>query len=268
MTTKKDINKRLGYTCNCGWIDKGHAKTGANPDPIRGIYNLWNQLTTEKFTTDFTINGKASFLVQSRQEMQGAGGRVWAGESRMFLVRNGANLALKKDIACRVLLEVTDKFEAMQGLLPWSIKSGASSFSLEDVTSNFLGLYAIINGMSMEHILKNICKEVPKEESIRIWEQHFDNLSGGIGNDKYKRPVTKYNDPLFFPTNQCVGKPAFPAIFNQLKPASYSADFIPINLDITFKVPLYHFTFKNGKVSYVKEGDSKSHNMPLKVHFG
>jgi len=267
MTTKKDINKRLGYTCNCGWIDKGHAKAGPSPDPMRGIYNLWHQLTTEKYHTEFTLNGRSCFLVQSRQEMQGLGGRIWAGESGLFLVRYGTRRSILKDIACRILLEVTDKFEAMQGSIPWSATSGASSFSLEDVTSNFIGLYAIINNVSMEHLLKNICKEVPKDESLRIWKEYFEKLSDGIGSKKYKRPVSKYNDPLFFPTNQSTGKPSFPEIFNELKPANYSEYFIPINLNITYKLPVHHFTFKNGKVTYKRDGDKKVHNMPLKFQF-
>jgi hypothetical protein len=70
MTVRSDINQRLIYSCNCGWINKGLACIGAfrvtNPDVTQGADNLWKQTQTEKFATSDTINGKLCFRVHYR----------------------------------------------------------------------------------------------------------------------------------------------------------------------------------------------------------
>lgn len=73
MTVRSDIDRRLVYSCNCGWIDKGHAGIGpfrvTNTDITQGADNLWKQIKSEMHSTSDTINGKPCFRVHYRQAM-------------------------------------------------------------------------------------------------------------------------------------------------------------------------------------------------------
>lgn len=239
MTKRADIEQRLIYTCNCGWVDKGHAALGIysrpRSDPSVGVVNLWKQIKSESIQTSDTINGRPCFHVHYRQEMGiqvskrsildpvalSDGSLMKASFEDYYLVRKGLLLHRKESIALRIFLVVSYGFEAMQDSFPFVLVSN-SGYSQEDLISNIIGFYSVVRGLSDNTILDQICKAVSKTESLKVWDAYFSK--GGIGAVKNK----DHTKPNYYPCKKCQN-PLFPAIFKSIWPANYGNDFIRYN---------------------------------------
>lgn len=194
MTARKDIPDRLIYTCNCGWVDKGHANS-KSPRPHVGAASLWQQITSKSGAkTKWPFEG---YQVIYRQDMMKWGvGAAWTGN---YLVAQNLTHSQMESVALAIFLEVSFGFEAMQ----WWTGAPGSSFSEEDLVSNLLGFYAVVRpGLD----IMKLCEPVSAEASFKVWD-----AAGGLGKNKTIEPV-------FHPCDECTHEPKFPAAFRQIAP--------------------------------------------------
>lgn len=214
MTERSDIApnsngwSRLSYTYHCGWVDWGHAI----PDGPRGLIDqLRNQDPGKNMPPgelDIVFNGKPAFLIKYGQYMGWRSIRV--GTPRHWIVKKGLTEQELLSVALAIFLSASLDFEAMQGTLPYSVFSGDSSFSAEDLVSNLIGFYAAAKGLDIQRV-RSLCGEVSVAESYRIWDTHTPD-----GLSTYRNRSTS---PVRFPTNEIpanANKPTFPTVLNSI----------------------------------------------------
>jgi hypothetical protein len=227
------------YSCNCGWIDKGHAGIGpfrvTNADITQGADNLWKQISSEMYSTSDTINGKSCFRVHYRQAMGKTttdpvikrlftfDGKTLFRVSHFghYLIRKGLSRQRKEEIALRIFLDVSYGFENMQAGFPFFLSSG---FSQEDLISNLIGFYSAVKGVGDAQI-KQLCKFVSKQASFDVWDSHIKD--GKIGDVKNK----DHTIPRFYSCSECKNPPQFPALFKSIKRATPNGEFIRYKQD-------------------------------------
>ena len=194
MTDRNDIiegsqaaSARYGlvYTCKCGWIDLGHAS------PIGGAADLWRQIENETRKTSKDNSGYRVEYKQSMSTPRVLGMRFTMSEGGAFWIRKGLLPNEKKSVALAIFLEVTHAFESMQGSGIQSLKTSASSFSLEDLPSNILGFYRAV-APGPDYIRE--CVPVSKKASLAIWDSY-----GAVGSQK-NQSTTKIK---LFPCSEC-----------------------------------------------------------------
>jgi len=201
LSGKKDIDTgRLVYTCNCGWIDTGHANPGKSRRPYIGAVALWEQIEKENGRRSKDANG---FLVQYRQDMRTL--IFGVGEDGMYFVQYGLTRAQKESVALAIFIEISLRFENMQASFPYNLGTD-SGFSQEDLVSNLVGFYLAIRP-GKDYM--QLCKPVSIEESHKIWERY-----GSVGSHK-NRSFT----PVLHPCDACKKKPAFPQELQAIHPA-------------------------------------------------
>jgi hypothetical protein len=206
VSTRDEVESGiLVYTCNCGWLDTGHA----NPTSYRpnvGADSLWKQITAEGGQRS-QKTGENGFKVTYTQEM--SKWRVTAAETRSYFVKRGLNVAQKEQVALAIFMEVSVGFETLQGSFPWSwvsSRSRDSSFSEEDLVSDLIGFYVAVRpGLKP----KDLCKTVSKEASLAVWDTY-----GSVGSNK-----NHTFSPAYHPCDECKGSARFPPAFQQIVPA-------------------------------------------------
>lgn len=199
MTSRSDIPDRLIYTCNCGWIDKGHANS-ASPREFVGASSLWEQIDQESGrTTTWPFEGHR---VTYQQDMyrRVLGVRLGVIQRSDFLVASGLDRDQKESVALGIFLEVSMEFEALQ----WWTGAPSSSFSEEDLVSNLLGFYSVVRP---DLDLMSLCQPVSAQASLDVWD-----ANGGLGKN---REVT----PNLYPCAECQGGGTFPQVLQSIVPA-------------------------------------------------
>lgn len=170
--------KRSGlvYTCNCGWIDLGHAR----PDAAA---KLWESIREEKGLQ----SGQHWYKVSFGESMSKFGFKD--GVSKSFAVAKGLLKEDKESVALAIYLSVSHDFEKLQSTGIYGLMSD-SGYSAEDLVSNLIGFYrAVRPGPAY---VKN-CKPVSKAAALQVW-----NTYGKVGS--YKNPTTS---PFLFPCKEC-----------------------------------------------------------------
>ncbi|MFL1485935.1 hypothetical protein [Marinobacter sp. LN3S78] len=215
MTDRADIEptqptgwRRLSYTYHCGWVDWGHAL----PDGALGLLNKLKGQTADNGllnSVDVTLNGKPAFVIGYGQEMGALGIRVSA--RRHWVIQKGLSQAELESVGLAIYLSASFDFEKLQGTFPFSLVSGGSSFSTEDLVSNVIGFYSAARAISQDR-MRRLCGEVPVDESYRIWDEHTpDGFSG------YQNRTTT---PILFPTQYVPAgaeNPVFPSALSSIK---------------------------------------------------
>lgn len=198
MSNRDDIPNRLIYTCNCGWIDLGHANSRSSRPNI-GAQNLWQQIVSRSGTR--TRWPFAGYLVEYRQDMTswriGTGGR--------YLVAANLTRQQMESVALGIFLEVSYRFESMQ----WWLSAGnnvfsSSGYSEEDLISNLLGFYRAVRP-GTDYL--RLCGPVSADASRAVWD-----ANGGLGTNETTQPI-------FHPCSECRGTPRFPPQLQQIRPA-------------------------------------------------
>ena len=213
MASRLDIEKsRLVYTQEIGWIDRNHALGG-------DARSLWAQLLTENTTPYY----KDYFLVSYDQLM----GKFFIkmGVTSCWLVKKGLREEDKKSIALSIMFYISTLFETHQGRFLFSGLLGSDSgFSGEDLISNLLGFYSVIEPRDYWSLIK----PVPTETALRIWDHY-----GPVG--KYKNRELRpwiFPDPQESP-NGVPFKKNLPHYMNTIQPFnSYESDIV-IKLNVT-----------------------------------
>lgn len=215
MTKRSDIDSgRLVYTCNCGWVDTGHANPG-------GAKKLWEKILDERHEDDHRLNnhhtllGRPCFVITYSQGMGNK--TLQVVHAHRYLVRRGLSVQRKKEVALAIFIDISLGFEGMQANAFWS-RFTDSGFSAEDLTSNLIGFHRAVEGTSLDQAMAP-CGQVSREASYKVYDQH---LSSGIGAHK----VYEFFKPAFFPCEQCPSPGVFPAQFRNLRPAGQDGDYI------------------------------------------
>jgi hypothetical protein len=200
MTTRADIigpegftpgvKGRLIYTCNCGWIDLGHA----NPAGARS-------LISEVRAAAAKPGGGIVVYGQSAHGISLSHG--W------YYVRGGLSPAEQDSVALGIYQRVTEQFESAQGLV-----GSDSSFSQEDLVSNLIGFHAAATGEKVENLVRAHCgKILSKAEAESVWDQ-----TGGVGANRNRKW-----EPLIQPCEACKQacpeERRFPSEFGRIRPA-------------------------------------------------
>jgi hypothetical protein len=173
----------LVYTCNCGWVDLGHANPNSK-NPTQGAANLWKQVQDEK---DLSPNGR-----WHRVKLDMTATRFKLGPKEEFAVKVGLSLEEKKQAALSIFMRVSRQFETLQSWYPLS----DSGFSGEDLVSNLLGFYSAVEGI--DYVAD--CKAVSKAAAETVW-----NTYGAPGDSANKNRAT---DPDLYPCAACADAPA------------------------------------------------------------
>jgi hypothetical protein len=206
VSTREDVESGvLVYTCNCGWFDTGHADSRSRR-PNVGAESLWRQIVVETGLAS-QKTGESGFKVTYAQDMRKWG--VTAAASGDYFVKRSLDTRQKEAVALSIFMEVSYRFEAMQGSFPWSwlsSRSKDSSFSEEDLVSDLIGFYAAVRPgiKSLE-----LCRPVSTDASLEVWDTY-----GSVGSNK------NYTfRPVLHPCDECKGANRFPPTFEQIQPA-------------------------------------------------
>lgn len=195
MTTRSDIPNRLIYTCNCGWVDKGHANARSTR-PHVGVQSLWQQITSQAGAkTKWPFKG---YQVLYRQDMLKWG--VGVAVEGNYLVASNLSRSQMESVALGIFLEVSFKFESTQ----WWFGAPSSSFSEEDLISNLIGFYTVVRP---EVDYMQLCQPVSAAASFKVWDD-----AGGLGKNETINPV-------YHPCEECKGTPRFPPELRRIVPA-------------------------------------------------
>ncbi|MCW5747003.1 MAG: hypothetical protein KIT36_12490 [Alphaproteobacteria bacterium] len=244
-----NIGNRTGvvYTCNCGWLDMGHANPRKAAAYI-GAVSLWEQFLNEVrqvvnvramspaggFTPtlpmrDLTMpDGTPAFLVRYKQDMGKIvlGARLTVGEDRSYVVRQGLSNAQKKQVALAIFMEVTFAFESFQGWFPESWVHH-SSFSVEDLVSNLIGFYIAVGETTWDKMIE-ACHPISTSAALAIWDRGQEGVAWDELKNKTFEPVfAKSTVEKPGATDECGGQPrAFPALFKTITPAKKGTLFV------------------------------------------
>lgn len=224
MTSRADIiSGRLIYTCNCGFIDTGHANPGGAKKLMEDILHE-RHVVDHRLNNNHTIEGNPAFVIGY---YQGMGNKVLqVVDGGQFLIRKGLSVQRKREVALAIFMRVSLGFEAMQSNWFWSNVTD-SGFSAEDLMSNLIGFYRALLGLSMAGVRQQ-CGEVSQAAALAVYDQ---NLQGGIGQVK----VQRFLEPRCFPCDECKGTPQVPGVFRSLRPADLTGDYIPLPTSLPFK---------------------------------
>jgi RHS repeat-associated protein len=194
LSVFEDIPKKLEYSCNCGWIDWGHAKPDNASSLINRIINKDGKRS--KTGMGFYIRGEMTMgrTIFGKYFGLAAGDNYYVPLGLRPDEGIGVGLGIFKDYAM-----IFEKYQAR--FLP----SQSSSFSEEDLPSDIISYYiAASNHGSMitrildETVVRELCKVVDPDESKDIWRR-----DGGLG--------TNHNfTPVFHKTCSCTDTPKWP----------------------------------------------------------
>lgn len=193
MASRGDVESgRLVYTCNCGWLDIGHA-TPTDSGGTIGVTGLWQQLKKDppqNLTATAQRSGQSSrtsapgssldssaltlengFIVTNRQRSGVKKLGVWIysqGVTLYYLVRRGMSPDERKSVALSIFMDVSLHFEKMQSEALSNMVS-SSGFSVEDLVSDLIGFYVGLGEISSAEV-DQYCTRLTKEESLAIWD--------------------------------------------------------------------------------------------------
>ena len=209
MADYGSIGEKFGiiYTCNCGWLDRGHSYPGSSRPPV-GTANLWNSILAERGSAD-TLGGRPAYVMAYRQDAvkKVFGAKIYPGLTKRYVVRRGLSFVDKKRVALAIFQEVSLGFEGMQdSWIARKLTGTDSGFSEEDLVSDLIAFYKTVYPMIDVDAL---CKPVSVEASRSVW-----NANGPVGQNK-----NKTFKPRLHPCAECKDPPMFPLQFQTIVPA-------------------------------------------------
>lgn len=205
MSGRKDVESgRLVYTCNCGWVDKGHANPSSTRQNV-GAESLWKQIKDE---TGVVSRQGGGFKVTYTQDMRKWG--LSAGVTKTYYVKKGLSTEQKESVALAIFMEVSHGFESLQASFPYSVTTD-SGYSEEDLVSNLIGFYLVVRP-GVRYL--DLCQEVSKKASLKVWDKF-----GAVGSNKN----TNFS-PVFHECDECKGaRMQFPSSLEVIRPAQRGA---------------------------------------------
>lgn len=209
MSHELDIdNGRLVYTCNCGWVDTGHANPQKTNRAYIGASSLWEQIISETGRSSRWPDANG-FRVGYRQDMVKY--KISIGETGFYLVNHGLTTAQKESVALAIFMGISTRFEDLQASWPynWAMDSG---FSEEDLVSDLIGFYKAVRPATD---YMSLCGPVSKAASHAVWKKF-----GAVGANK-----NRTFKPIFHACAECTKAPSFPKELQAITPAKYGGLF-------------------------------------------
>jgi hypothetical protein len=203
------IGEKFGiiYTCNCGWLDRGHSYTGSARPPV-GTDNLWKSIFNETGLPD-TLGRLPAYVVSYRQDAvkKVLGMKLYPGLTKHYVVRRGLPAIQKQQVALAIFQEVSLGFEGLQdSWLARKLTGTDSGFSEEDLVSDLIAFHKTLNPRLDVDAL---CQPVSVQASREVWK-----ASGPVGQNK-----NRDFKPRFHPCAECKDPPSFPREFRSVTPA-------------------------------------------------
>jgi len=176
---RNGIEKGLySYSCNCGWIDWGHASPLTAKRILQRVYVGIEDIPF--------VSSNYKVIYASVPQLVG-------GVSRYAVVRRHTSLQENKEVALGIFMELTEQFEAYQGSAFFGLEERIfhSSFAEEDLPSNLIGFYVALdlvspNGkqdirISLEQLkamVRPICDAPDNDKddiywSLDIWDEDY-----------------------------------------------------------------------------------------------
>lgn len=201
------------YTKLCGWIDLGHAIPGETVD-------LWRKIQNEQDDDFNTWEEPGYFFTSYGQFMSHK--KLSAGVRVAYRIKKGLSLKEKKSVTLGIFLDVSRRFENLQGSWPycWLKQVKESSYSLEDLISNLIGFYRAVEP-GREYI--KMSQPVSKKEALEIYERHKSNITT-LKNHSL-RPL------LFHLSNDVPIYGTLPLFLNTIRPAKPGESYGPLTGD-------------------------------------
>lgn len=155
------------YTRLCGWIDLGHAIPGETRD-------LWRKIQNEQDDDFDRWEEPGYFFTSYGQFMRHK--KLSAGVRVAYRIKKGLGLKEKKSVTLGIFLDVSGRFETLQGSWPfcWLEQVNESSYSLEDLISNLIGFYRAVEP-GRRYI--EMSQPVSKKEALEIYERHKSTIA-------------------------------------------------------------------------------------------
>lgn len=175
-TVQSIIDGTHSYSCNCGWIDWGHASPGTAKSILKGVY-----------VDPMPVNSNYKVLRVSMTagNIPFIGG---LGVTRYAVVRTSQSLPDKQRIALGIFMDLSEQFETWQGnSIPsmFSSRLRQSSFSEEDLASNLMSFYLALHltepdgsdrkydVTQMKEWARSTCGVLDRDESLGIFNEPY-----------------------------------------------------------------------------------------------
>ncbi len=198
----------LAYTCNCGWIDAGHANPFGSKRPNIGAANLWKNILNE--TDKYKQGAIDGYRIKYIQDAAAWG--ITFENAGDYFIRNNLSNIEKEKIALAIFQEVSLGFESVQGagikgFLSETFGTG-SSYSGEDLVSNLVGFYHAVRGVRWQ----DWCGIVSRKAAEKVWTD-----GGTIGSAKNKNYGFL---PKRHKCDECSDNTPFPSVYQSIYPIS------------------------------------------------
>jgi hypothetical protein len=202
LTDTDFINGHYSYSCNCGFIDWDHAGEQGienGTQTYNNIVDLYNRVKTP-------ISGPFDYkLFFARVEQWALNNRMGGVEIGVY-VKNQLPELRAKSVTAGIYLALQMNFELFQGGLiksnefdlsdvtRYALKIGGalnltqSAFAIEDLTSDTIATYRVVNNLTQEEI-EQMCTVLEPGDSFKIYDENRDSVSGNYRNFSLFNPV-------------------------------------------------------------------------------
>ncbi len=158
------IDLKFVYGKRTGWIDFSHAfPYHAEKNPQWTALNIWRQfqqeqgagedefwdhILVENFCDQSFRPTKDDYFAITYGQSMGIKGINIVGIKNSYLIKKNLPNDIKEQVAYSIFMDVSYKFERLQGMPPYAFgpKIKSSSYSIEDLPSNVIGFFAITRG--------------------------------------------------------------------------------------------------------------------------
>lgn len=175
-------SNRVLYTCNCGWIDFGHAMSMA-----RQVFDRMRNAERDSIRS----YSRPGYKVRIDWSLA----RIFHGGAEYYVYEHELN---SSSVALSIFRDASVKNELWQrngGNHALFARARNSSFSEEDLPSNLTSFYRVKDGLSRQNI-EDYCGALTKKQSLAVWDE------GGhtnTGRDESVTPWTyrTYWEPVY-----------------------------------------------------------------------
>ena len=171
-----ELGAKYQYSCNCGWIDLGHALSGMQRRTSLSL-RIFDRLKANIDWKAYPLwTGKRGIRVQSVNAIWGIPFTV-VDDIAAIPESNLSNRPLLPRIAAGIFIEHSERVEQTQFV-------GTSNYSEEDLPSDLIGLYMATRmeeGVSYQSALEeiiNLCDVVSKQESLDVYKNEYRDGDG------------------------------------------------------------------------------------------
>lgn len=239
----QEIGTRVLYSCNCGWLDFNHVQSG-------GLYQR-----IDKALSDYEANRSNNEFKLSQGNGSGIDSSLWSVTYRLTYSGSLAGKS-RLELECGIFMHFQKSFEGHQGTIMGGGWMSGSSYSVEDLPSDFLGFMQAAGVVSD---VKALCPTLSGADSLRMYwygqgakknDSHVPKLwqytgeGGPLGSDpaRITNPPGQWTPVSFSPNygpaancDPCRGKnKKIPSVFTDFKCSFDGSKVTVINSDADY----------------------------------